>query len=101
MNSIIKNIRFVTTNQLGTSIARFLSNNRMAQKFTMMLNMKDSSQPSMMIKPFISWLGIKSSVLCKTKHTINKILQIKANLLRNKSFLIKIFVQNSINLRIA
>ncbi len=51
---MIKNNRLVTTNQFGTPISRFLTNNMSAKMFTTTLNIKDNSQPSMMIKPLMS-----------------------------------------------
>jgi hypothetical protein len=54
MNSIIKNIKLVTTSQWGTPISRFFNNKMAAQKFTITLNKKDNNHPRMIIKPFRS-----------------------------------------------
>ncbi len=51
---MIKNNRLVMTSQLGTPISRFLMNNINAEKFTIILKIKDKNQPRMIIKPFKS-----------------------------------------------
>jgi len=54
-----------------------------AQMFTITLNKNEHNHPSIRIKPIKSWLSLISSILFKIRHTINRILHIRANRLRN------------------